>query len=301
MAKVFENKKIKVYLESATVTMSESRNDSKPIDLLHRIKLRVVSPIRRNASFSVKKFTIPLQRLTLDQINAAINSNRKTSSNEQKEFHVPLQRLGLDLIGQTIDSNRETSSSKQNKNQLENIDHNHNKVESTKGPLTRSKRKILGIDSDAFYDELVPQTKRRKTVNKKEMIAVEKQHIEESFDDSANKANDIPSTSSISKVVETRIDVNKQICLAPFKVGEVVWAKMRGYPCWPAKVENIYGARMHMARVYWFNDYRKSPMHIGALSKFFVNFTEFAKHKDSHIGLETAIKEALIYLAGGKN
>lgn len=85
------------------------------------------------------------------------------------------------------------------------------------------------------------------------------------------------------------------VALMDFKVGEVIWAKMRGYPAWPAKIERIYGANHQMVEIFWFNDYRRSKILKAQCSKFHSEFETNSKIFNKHIGLETAAKEAMIY------
>lgn len=85
----------------------------------------------------------------------------------------------------------------------------------------------------------------------------------------------------------------KTISTIPFKVGEVVWCKIRGSPYWPAKILKFENRKYE---VYWFNDYRRSKVFFSQLYKFEKYFTEFAKKFDSSSALETAAKEALMFL-----
>lgn len=89
----------------------------------------------------------------------------------------------------------------------------------------------------------------------------------------------------------------KQIAVNNYVVGEVVWAKIRGFPAWPARIENIIGGKRLMFRIFWFNDYRNSNVYANQVFKFHSNFEQFSKPFNSHIGLETAAREALMYIA----
>lgn len=77
-----------------------------------------------------------------------------------------------------------------------------------------------------------------------------------------------------------------------FKINEVVWAKIRGFPHWPAKIKAFSNK---MVVVVWFNDYRTTKLYRSQLYKFLPSFDEFAKKFNDHIGLEKAAKEGLIY------
>lgn len=78
-----------------------------------------------------------------------------------------------------------------------------------------------------------------------------------------------------------------------FKVNEVVWAKIKGHPHWPAKIKCFPSNRM--VTVVWFNDYRTTKIYRTQLFKFLVNFDSFAKNFDSTIGLRAAAQEGLMY------
>lgn len=78
-----------------------------------------------------------------------------------------------------------------------------------------------------------------------------------------------------------------------FRIGEVVWAKIRGFPAWPAKIKAITSSKMVL--VVWFNDYRVTKVYKTQLSKFLINFDSFAKNFENSIGLKTAAREALMY------
>lgn len=78
-----------------------------------------------------------------------------------------------------------------------------------------------------------------------------------------------------------------------FRIGEVVWAKIKGFPCWPAKIKAHHPR--NMATVIWFNDYRTTKVFKSQLFPFLKNFDQFAKQFDNSIGLKTAAQEALMY------
>lgn len=94
------------------------------------------------------------------------------------------------------------------------------------------------------------------------------------------------------QTIEMSAGNSKAIARIDFAIGEIVWAKIRGFPHWPAKVIAIPNDRMVL--VVWFNDYRVTKIYRTQLFKFLKHFDEFAKKFDKHIGLESAAKEALI-------
>lgn len=69
-----------------------------------------------------------------------------------------------------------------------------------------------------------------------------------------------------------------------------------GFPHWPAKIYSIYGSRNQMVEVWWFNDYRRTKMQISQMSNFFQNYEKLKPTFTNRIGLETAVKEAIIYM-----
>lgn len=79
-----------------------------------------------------------------------------------------------------------------------------------------------------------------------------------------------------------------------FISNEVVWGRIKGWPVWPAKIKRI---EPKTYEVVWFNDYRTSKLSKNQIYKFHSNFAEFTKNAHSKIGLSTAIKEALMFIA----
>lgn len=86
---------------------------------------------------------------------------------------------------------------------------------------------------------------------------------------------------------------NGVISKEQFSVGDVFWGKMRGWCHWPAKIVAIDSKKIE---VVWFNDYRRSKLFRTQLFNFYENSQEFTKKCTSNVGLDTAVKEALIYL-----
>lgn len=105
--------------------------------------------------------------------------------------------------------------------------------------------------------------------------------------------NPLANSSAISLPIQpTTTDVENTVCKVQFKVGEIVWARIKGFPAWPAKV--IAFPSNKMALVTWFNDYRKTKLYRTQMFKFLLHFDEFAKRFGDSVGLETAAREALI-------
>lgn len=90
------------------------------------------------------------------------------------------------------------------------------------------------------------------------------------------------------------------MALPEFSTNEIIWARIRGHPYWPAKVVRIYGVRLQMLEILWLNDYRRSKINKGQAKKFLTHFREYAAGFNKHVGLETAAKEGMIYIASMK-
>lgn len=100
-------------------------------------------------------------------------------------------------------------------------------------------------------------------------------------------------------IVKKNVHSN-QIVKAAFQEGEVVWAKIRGHPFWPATIECFHYGRTQMIDVRWFNDYRKTKLYTTQLQNFFPNYDSHKHLFEHHVGLECAVKEALIYIGHKK-
>lgn len=103
----------------------------------------------------------------------------------------------------------------------------------------------------------------------------------------------IDDPNAVSYHTELEAKMPLTVATVEFQTGEVVWAKIRGYPHWPAKIKSFPSSKM--ALVVWFNDYRITKMYRTQLHKFLNNFDNFSKKFDQTIGLKTAAQEALIY------
>lgn len=134
---------------------------------------------------------------------------------------------------------------------------------------TQSKRKLEKTDNDLnVHSEFIHHNKKRKI-------------------------------GEASKSVENEKITNQPMAVSNefYRVGQVVWAKLRCFPSWPAKIERICGDKKQLIEIYWFNDYRRSKVFRSQIFDFHKHFAEFAVDFDKHIGLEMAAKEALIYIA----
>lgn len=106
------------------------------------------------------------------------------------------------------------------------------------------------------------------------------------------------SENGLPTTIEIDEGKNDVVSTFVYTVGETVWAKIRYWPHWPCKVEEILPNRKYKVR--WYNDYRTSTVFRTQMFKFGPNFEKFAVNFPTSIGLETAAKEALISLAQRK-
>lgn len=128
--------------------------------------------------------------------------------------------------------------------------------------------------------------------------------------ESVANVNNASSNLSVHDRNETIASMNQESCMSivtsnsancvdgtvatiDFRVGEVVWAKIRGYAHWPALIKSMPSNRT--AEVTWFNDYRKTKLFRTQLFKFLTHFERFAVRFEDVIGLKTAAQEGLIY------
>lgn len=80
-----------------------------------------------------------------------------------------------------------------------------------------------------------------------------------------------------------------------FVLNEIVWAKIRGFVCWPAKIDRVIAANRGATKyvVLWYNDYRRTTVFKSQIFKFLDSFEKFATKFDDVIGLKTAAFEAM--------
>lgn len=94
--------------------------------------------------------------------------------------------------------------------------------------------------------------------------------------------------------ISTEIHSNQlQIVQPDFSESEIVWAKLRGSPHWPAQVLSFINNK---AEIFWFGDGRKSIVFTTQLFKFNSNLAEFSKKCNSNGKLLVAMNEAVCYL-----
>lgn len=143
------------------------------------------------------------------------------------------------------------------------------------GPSTASKRKAIATNTDEI------NAKRRKLG----------EPTTDSFvNQNESTTNDKRSTDADTQP-ETTDAKNMVVMTLPFKIGEVVWGKIRGWPHWPAKIMRIYPQQYE---VEWFNDFRRTKLYRSQIYKFAFNFDLFSEKFDTTVGLREAAEQAMI-------
>lgn len=84
------------------------------------------------------------------------------------------------------------------------------------------------------------------------------------------------------------------LAIREFRLNEIVWGKIKGWPHWPCKIIQ-FNAKRYV--VEWLNDYRTTVVFPSQIFKFMPNFQKFSAACPKSVGLETAVKEALISMA----
>lgn len=205
-----------------------------------------------------------------------------------KDLSIRLDRLTKDEIDRKI-KKKESPSTACTKNQ-----HNIASAEQSsefEGRITRSKKK-LGLTSKQNQSRSMVNVSDEYRSNEKKIGGLKRKlnNIDKENDRNSEK------TSAKRRKVEPY-----EIAELEYSIGEVIWAKIRGFPCWPAKIESIKSGKKQSYDIVWFNDYRRSNVFKTQIYKFYPNFERFSPTFSTHIGLETAAKEALIHLGSNRN
>lgn len=127
-------------------------------------------------------------------------------------------------------------------------------------------------------------SKRSNDVNTSVMTNAKKQKL--------SQKPDLPAT--VEREYSELIPTESTVATLVYKINEIAWGKIKGWPHWPCRITGVDGKKYE---VVWLKDYRKSKLFHTQLYKFHANFTEFSKKSSTSVGLETAIKEALIIMA----
>lgn len=213
----------------------------------------------------------------------------KVTVSKPKSVVVNLKRLTPEDIANFNKVSEQRDASKIEKNTKE-IDYVSSVVRQQLVKTTKAKRKR----NDALHS-YATRSKRQKfddTTKKTDdgVISNDNPECQASFKETG--------TSNSKEDNKTTKSNDRTVAIPSFSVGDVVWCKIRGYKShWPATIDGIEGKRF---KVLWFNDYRHTFVFRGQIVDFYSNFSQFANNFNSVVGLETAAKEALIYLAAKK-
>lgn len=223
------------------------------------------------ATITLLKCAIPLQRIdqrrTFEIVENKTNDEKKSQTN----------RLTRSQSRNMTDDERANSF----------ISLQVTKRKIGKRQSTNEKLIVNDLALEHDKENICPKRKLEKTdtdrnINPESIHPNKKQKIVEDSDSVRNEEN-----TNQSKAVSTEF----------FRPGQVVWAKLRGFPCWPAKIERICGDKKQLIEIFWFNDYRRSKVFRSQIFDFHKHFAQYAVEFENHIGLDTAAKEALIYLS----
>lgn len=216
---------------------------------------------------------------TISNLNE-IQTDSNTISNftDNKELQVKLTRLSRETLRKYMGNrNGEVPNT-----HLKPTSHSKSKNDTTINRDVRSTIRTRSRAKAMFSDGTHPCDSNPAIEN-----ILEAEIADNSRDVVSNQTEAISNTNESNPI---RIIAQQQ-----FRISEIVWAKLGHFPSWPCKIERLYGVRNQMVEVLWFNDFRRSKMHIANIYKFFDKFQEFSKDADIHVGLNRAIKEAIIY------
>lgn len=218
-----------------------------------------------------------------------------TSSIENVATRIPTGRLTrsraqkLGIVVQCV--NLQTIKKKTSKRKLDNDDDDQNS-KSKKRKIDDRQCKIHCEDMNVQAVKKPPNDKSKNTSPLKLV-----QFAKTSATSSTSQSSIVPATVPVGNNLHqiptaNSLQASTMVSQIQFSVGEIVWARIKGHPHWPARIVSFPSNKM--AWVTWFNDYRKTKLYRTQLFKFLLNFDEFAKRFKDSVGLETAAREALI-------
>lgn len=255
-------------LQSVIETDENGITTNVPFYNTDRIKVTVTNDYNDKDDFKrfENKVSVSLRRLTATEIA------KYTHSDETNDVNL----IDNKSTNNTINKTRYTTRSKRHKIERPNDEKEQqivNEIEDNDDTKSTYKRK-----SETRYTTRSKRPKIEKPNDEKE------QQIVNEFEEIHND--------------EKALDMScKAFAVFAFKVDEVIWGKIRGWPHWPAKVTRIEQRRFE---VEWFNDYRKTKLFRSQMFKFQPNFDIFSEKFSTTIGLEDAACEAFMYLAKKK-
>lgn len=104
---------------------------------------------------------------------------------------------------------------------------------------------------------------------------------------SVGQENSAQAESAVSDSLELHTPLT--LAWIDFNIGEVVWAEIKGYPHWPAKIKSF--PTTCTAEVVWFNDYRTTEIFCSQIFKFLIHFGQFATRFTDRLVLKLSFKK----------
>lgn len=258
----FDTNRIKV---TVTSSFEQMENNKYPIVKLKRL---TISEIESNTSKRIERIK-PIRKIMTRSKTRQMNENNHGSSCLKRNSDVPTCYLTFPK------KQKLTKDMKLPPTEIVSVENFENKNQFAR---TSCKRR-----GDVPAHSLTQQKKQKISKDKKMPPT------------STVRVNEEKSNSEIPRIE------NSAVAVPDLAINEVVWAKIKGANHWPAKILSIQRhTRFVKFEIWWFNDYRKSVVFRSQLFKFYSNFEVFAEKFPSTVGLETAAKEALIYLASQK-
>lgn len=147
------------------------------------------------------------------------------------------------------------------------------------------------VNHEESPKQILPTTSKRTLVPLDRNEALKKRRLTDNNDVAAQ--TDGHTIDSVAATISSPLVEDTTVAKIDFSINEVVWAKIRGYPAWPAKIKSF--PNLKTAIVVWFNDYRTTKIYKTQLFKFLPFFDRNSVNFDKTIGLKKAAQEGLIY------
>lgn len=188
------------------------------------------------------------------------------------------------------------------------IDRKIKEIESPSTAFTENQQIIASAESNGKFEVRITRSKAKQALVSKHNQSRSK--LNKSNENRTNekkvgglkrKSENINDRNSESTSAKRRKLEPNEIAELEYSIGEVIWAKIRGFPCWPARIVGIKSGKTQSYDIIWFNDYRRSNVFKTQIFKFHPNYERFSIKFSTHMGLETAAKEALIHLGSNLN
>lgn len=293
---------MKVYLTSISEDDEQIENfDEKRIKVTVTSYYTNGSKSKENPTVPMKSAVVRLKRLSISEILAYTNGSKRRNSTVSIENSLKRKP--------EIESGMMTRSKKQKISQEQGVPETiefektdvsviSNGKQSVKEPVSTKNegakdKELTFVKSKRKSDigaGMMTRSKKPKTLADTGLPPTTEIMDESSPNTSIERTKPVTSTNTISNPA------------LEFKVGEVIWGKIRGSVHWPAIITGIiHGKRCQRFELLWFNNYLKTIVFRSQLFKFESNINEFSKMFPTTIGLETAAKEALIFLASKDN